>query len=262
MEFLRFGSSIPGSYWGCCACCIIQNFKVNPRDKASIQLVSGDGGGPLVSDGEMLFAGPTWEDIFWQRIRTGTFERGDMPNHAFFAILTEDQINGSIGKKWLAVLKEAGFEFVRSVSNSVYGGTGLAPPSGQGLYLNHIFALYRNIGYGAPEDPFTPPKEWQDLPSVKTEAWRALSDPQFADVGPTDLAQTQYTEDRAIWDRIGPPKFLKESEVVAAGAPVILAGLRSENPQEPKEAREARKAKTVKPTKLTAPAQPWLVPSA
>ena len=44
MEFLRFGSSIPGGYWGCCACCIIQNFKFDPKAKASIQLVSGDSG--------------------------------------------------------------------------------------------------------------------------------------------------------------------------------------------------------------------------
>jgi hypothetical protein len=236
MEFLRFGSSIPGSYWGCCACCIIQNFKVNPDDKASIQLVSGDGGGPMTSGREMLFAGPTWRDIFWQRIRSGTFDTRDMPNHAFFAILTEWQMTSSPGKEWMAILKEAGFEFVRSVANSVYTRQTLADPSGKGSNLNHIFALYRNIGSGAPADPFTPPKQWQDLPEVVPESWQFMQNPK-------DFALAQSKAQRAVWDKIGPPKFLKESEVVAAGAPVTLAGLRSQYPQELKTARDQKMAK-------------------
>lgn len=239
MEFLRFGSSIPGSYWGCCACCIIQNFKVDPDEKASIQLVSGDGGGPITKGREMLFAGPTWRDIFWQRIRSGTFDSRDMPNHAFFAILTDWQINSAPGNKWMAILKEAGFEFVRSVANSVYTGQALGEPKGKGESLNYIFALYRNIGSGAPSDPFTPPKAWQDLPSTTPEVWQFVQEPK-------EFAKAQSAAQRVIWDRIGPPKFLKESEVVAAGAPVILAGLRSENPQEPKETRDARQPKPAK----------------
>ena len=249
MEFLRFGSSIPGSYWGCCACCIIQNFKVDPDKKASIQLVSSDGGGPITKGREMLFAGPTWRDIFWQRIRSGTFDSRDMPNHAFFAILTDWQINSAPGNKWMAILKEAGFEFVRSVANSVYTGQSLGKPKGKGESLNYIFALYRNIGSGAPADPFTPPKAWQDLPSVTPEVWQFVQDPK-------EFAQSQSAAQREVWDRIGPPKFLTESEIVAAGAPVILAGLRSENPQEPKATREARKPK---PPKATSPADPFAV---
>lgn len=249
MEFLRFGSSIPGSYWGCCACCIIQDFKVDPDEPASIQLVSGDGGGPIMKGREMLFAGPTWRDIFNQRIRSGTFDSRDMPNHAFFAILTEWQIKSRVGNKWMVILKEAGFEFVRSVANSVSTGQTIADElEGEGESLNYIFGLFRNIGRFGASDPFTPPAAWQDLPSVKTEAWRALSDPQFADVSPSDLAQKQFAEDKVIWGRIGPPKFMTESEVVAAGAPVILAGLRGANPQEPKATRDARKPKPSKAT--------------
>ena len=168
MEFLRFGSSIPGGYWGCCACCIIQNFKVDPDEKASIQLVSGDQGTPIMQGKDALFAGPTWRDIFWQRIRFGTFDKRDMPNHAFFAILTEWQISDTIGKKWLAILKEAGFEFFRTVSNSVYAGQAVGgDPTNHSP--NHIFALVRNVGVGAIKDQFTPPKAWTDLPSVVTE---------------------------------------------------------------------------------------------
>lgn len=184
----------------------------------------------------MLFAGPTYRDIFWQRIRSGTFDSKDMPNHTFFAILTDWQINSAHGRKWMAILKEAGFEFVRSVSNSVYTRQTLSKPRGEGESLNYIFALFRNIGYGAPADPFTPPKAWRDLPSVTPEAWQFVQDPKT-------FAQAQSEAQRVVWDRIGPPKFLTESEIVAAGAPVILAGLRSENPQEPKETREARKPK-------------------
>lgn len=256
MEFLRFGSSIPGSYWGCCACCIIQNFKVDPDDKASIQLVSGDGGGPIMKGREMLFAGPTWKDIFWQRIRSGTFDQRDMPNHAFFAILTDWQINSGVGKKWMVILKEAGFEFVRSVANSVYTGQTIADElEGDGESLNYIFGLFRNIGTSGASDPFTPPKAWRDLPSVKTEFWAFNANSDDTD----KLAQAQFAEDKAIWDRIGPPKFLVESEVVAAGAPVILAGLRSENPQEPKATRDARKPKPPRAAKGSGASDPFAV---
>jgi hypothetical protein len=230
MEFLRFGSSIPGSYWGCCAVCIIQNFKFDPDEKASIQLVSGDGGGPITQNGSSLFAGPTYRDIFWQRIRTGTFDQRDMPNHAFLAVLTDWQVKSSVGGKWLAILKEAGFEFIRSVANSVYTGSGLAVPQGEGRKLNYIFGLFRNIGAGAPENPFLPPVEWDALPSVKLQAVTEL---------PLSLAKAQWEADTAIWERIGPPKFLTEKEVTAAGAPVILAGLRSKFPQQSKQEREA-----------------------
>lgn len=251
MEFLRFGSSIPGSYWGCCACCIIQNFKVDPDEKASIQLVSGDGGGPILKGREMLFAGPTWRDIFWQRIRTGTFDSRDMPNHAFFAILTDWQVNSGVGAKWLTILKEAGFEFVRAVANSVYTGSNLGTPSGTGSNLNYIFALYRNIGSGAPADPFTPPKAWTKLAEVVPETWQFVQDPK-------EFAKAQSAAQRVVWDKIGPPKFLTESEVVSAGAPVTMAGLRSEFPQEPKSVRDAKmSAKTPK-----SKADPFAAPKA
>lgn len=223
MEFTRFGSTIPGSYWGCCACDVIQNFKVDPDQKAAIELVSGDGGGPLGP-----YAGPTYRDIFWQRIRFGTFDTRDMPNHAFIAILTDSQINGGVGKKWLEILKEAGFEFIRSVSNSVYQGQSLLgggePSNGS---LNHIFMLVRNIGAGAAVNPFIPPKAWQNLESVVPEAWNYL---------PVDgsLANDQRDAQVAVWEKTkGYAKpLLKgyDDAVKAVGSEdkVFLAGLRIE----------------------------------
>lgn len=219
MEFLRFGSSIPGSYWGCCACCIIQNFKVDPDAKASIQLVGGDGGNPILGpDGGFLYAGPTWRDIFWQRLRFGTFNKNDMPNHAFLAILTASQISGGVGAKWLAILKEAGFEFIRTVDNSVY--TGQAMDTGQGYsHPNYIFGLFRNIGNGAIADPHAPPQAWLDLP---------------------EQTKTQ----REVWDELTKKQdtLMTEAQLVEAGVPVMMAGLRSKYPQEPKSIRDQKKA--------------------
>lgn len=238
MEFLRFGSSIPGSYWGCCACCIIQNFKVDPDAKASIQLVSGDGGGAIGDQ----FAGPTYKDIFWQRLRIGTFSNSDMPNHAFMAILTEWQINSSIGKKWLAILKEAGFEFVRTVNNSVYSGPNLGNPTAKSQNNdNHIFMLVRNIGKGALKDPYTPPKAWTDMEQVVPEAWQGVPEDQRV-----AMAKDVHKIQKEIWNKIGKPKFLTAAQVREAGAPVILAGKRSKYPQQSEDSRKQIEASETK----------------
>lgn len=250
MEFLRFGSSIPGSYWGTCSCCIIQNFHTDPDQKASIQLVSGDGGGPLTHpSGGFMYAGPTYRDIFWQRIRTGTFDSRDMPNHAFLAILTQDQISDSVGKKWLAILREAGFEFIRTVCNSVYAGASMGKPNGKfgsGSNKNYFFGLFRNIGLGAIGNPFIPPKEWIDLPQTAPEAWEIAENTE-------GLTIAQSEAHRKIWDKIGPAKFLTEKDVVDAGAPIIYAGQRSEFPQESKEARDRKKGVKAKVGSLKEP---------
>lgn len=218
MEFLRFGSSIPGSYWGCCAVDIIQNFKVDPDEKASIQLVSGDGGAPItksVGNKQVsLFAGPTWRDIFWQRIRFGTFDKRDMPNHAFLAILTDGQVSGGVGKKWLKILHEAGFEFIRTVDNSVYSGQTLKTgTSGDSRNKNYLFGLFRNIGNGAVEDPFAPPPQW------------------------TALGENKKTQ-LEIWTEHQPKPLLTEEELDELGAPVWYAGCRSLKPQQIREHRK------------------------
>jgi hypothetical protein len=235
MEFLRFGSSIPGNYWGCCACDIIQNFKVDPDEKASIEVVNGDGNHTTGK-----FVGKTWKEIFLARLRFGTFSTTDMPNHAFIAILTQWQIENTYGKKWLAILKENGFEFIRTVNNSVYTGTSLVevPSSDVTQHDNHIFMLIRNIGNGAIKDPFTPPKAWTDLPSVKLESWDELFDEQGS---PTLLAESQFSADKAVWEKLGPPKFYTEAELEKEGIPIWYAGVRNKYPQELKANRLEKK---------------------
>lgn len=248
MEFLRFGSSIPGSYWGCCAMCIIQNFKFDPDQKASIQLVSGDGGGPLTKGNQMLFAGPTYRDIFKQRIRIGTFSNQDMPNHGFLAVLTQEQISGGHGKAWLAILKEEGFEFIRTVDNSVYTGPSLDGKCSP--HPNYLFGLFRNIGAGKIKDSFTPPPQWTDLPSVIPEAWQGLNISSKA----IQAGQQEYHLKR--WNEDGPTKLLTEDEIIKAGAPVVLAGLRSKYPQQKKEDRDKIKADEKAKTAATKSAFP------
>jgi hypothetical protein len=270
MEFLRFGSSIPGGYWGCCACCIIQDFNQDPDAKASIQLVYGDAGSPVMQDRGFVFAGPTYRDIFWQRIRVGTFDQRDMPDHAFLAILTKEQLDGSVGSKWLAILKEAGFEFIRTVDNSVYSGQGLLtgepeaeqPSSGGGCcdcgdpdcswgdddedsnYPNYIFGLFRNIGTGAIANPFEPPAEWTALKETV---------PDLPPI-PISLAKEQREAQRKIWDNMPRPPFLSQEEVEKAGAIVTLAGLRSEFPPQPLAEREKKKVQQA--AKVAAPSVP------
>jgi hypothetical protein len=241
IEFNRFGGTIPTAYWGCCAACIIQNFHCDPDAKASIQIVEGDGGSPMTNDaGELIFAGPTNADIFRQRLRIGTFSSRDMPNHAFFAILTKNQLNTTHGKRWLALLKENGFEFIRTVSNSVYGGAGLSDTPGDNA-PNYVFGMFRNIGTGFITDPFTPPKEWTDLPSVMPEAWET--------VGLTpEITEKQRAAHKKAWEALGPAKFMTEAELVAAEVPVIMAGLRSSFPPQAKAAREEAKGLIAKAT--------------
>lgn len=231
VEFLRFGSSIPGGYWGCCAGDIIQAFKSMPDEPASCQSVNGDGGYPQQNEkGEDLFFGMTNKELFMSRLRVGTFGTGDMKDHFFFLVLEDNQLNGAVGKAWLPILKECGFVFLMTLNNSVWTKT------------NHIFMLVRNIT-GKITDPFTPPKAWTDLPSNgKKEFWEIL-DADALDClpgGETKALGKQYAEvDQKIWDKLGPAKLYTREEVIAAGAPVILAGQRSDYPQEEEGDRQA-----------------------
>jgi hypothetical protein len=113
------------------------------------------------------------------------------------------------------------------------------PSKGDASYKNYLFGLFRNIGINGVADPFTPPSEWINLPAGKPEVWSFMQQEVRKDV-----AAEQFAFDKAVWDKIGPAKLMTEAELVAAGAPVIMAGLRSENPQELKATRDARQ-KTV-----------------
>lgn len=237
MEFLRFGSSIPGSYWGCCACCIIQNFKVDPDEPASIELVCGDGGEPL---GDRYY-GKTYREIFHARIMNGTFSEDPMPNHVFLAILTEGQINGGVGKKWLKILSDYGFEFIRSTSNSVYSGEETVEDyndysgeldSDNSRHINHVFGLFRNIGTERLRDPFSPPSAWVDLDQERVkQVSDFLSDKERA-----ELLESQFNRHLNMWDPAVPT--YSQQELKDAKIPITMAGRRPEKLQQPLYERE------------------------
>jgi hypothetical protein len=220
VEFLRFGSRISGTGIGCCAFDIIQGFDCDPKAKASIQLINGDGAFPITHDGKQVYFGPTNKDIFYSRLRVGTFYDTDMPNHGFLAVITENQLNYGFGLAWLKILKETGFEFVRAVDNSVYSG----------VRRNYLFALFRNAKDRG-LDPFAPPTEWTGLP---------------------DNQKTQ----KEIWDELPKAKFLTEEELRKAGVPVYLAGTRGDQPKtkEKEERKETQSPWTQKST--STPASP------
>jgi len=96
--------------------------------------------------------------------------------------------------------------------------------------------LFRNIGNGRIQDPFTPPKEWTDLPEVCEEVISSIPD----DVKKL-IIEKQTKAHTKIW-KAGETKILKESDIVAAGAPVIMAALRTEFPVQVKERRGKRLA--------------------
>lgn len=179
MEFLRYGSRIPGTNIGCCGWDIIQDFKQDPDEKAAVQLVSGDTGTAIKDYGKTgcpsKYIGKTWREIFNARMRIGTFDARDMPNHGFLAILTGSQLETETGKKWLAILKAHGFKFLGGVQNSVYS-------YGSKGHECYLFALFRNVGKHALADPFAPPKAWTDLPEPEgtdLDRWNALPKVEF-----------------------------------------------------------------------------------
>jgi hypothetical protein len=238
MEFSRFGGNITNGYWGCCACCIIQDFNQAPDEKASIQLVDGDGGTAILggSKGEQLFAGPTYKDIFLQRLRFGTFGISDMPNHAFLAILTQGQIDYGYGKQWLALLKENGFEFIRTINNSVYTGPNLLGTSDEeceydddsedmspihGNSANYLFGLFRNIGMGAAGNPFVPPKAWTDIKGGVEEAWVSGSE------GHAQQTKAQQDFHLEAWNKLPlQDTLMTEAQLREQKVPVWLSGRR------------------------------------
>jgi len=244
MEFLRFGSSIPGSYWGCCAIDIIQNFKVDPNSPAAIEIVGGDGGNSFEK-----FVGKTWKDIFWQRIRFGTFSTSNMANHAFIATLTDSQISSGYGKEWLKILHEAGFEFIRSVSNSVYQGSLISASADDGLNngsLNHIFMLVRNVAAGSPKNAFKPPKAWLDLHSKNPytpEVWDIIQQTGFDIDG---FYKAQRTKQIADWKALPKAVWYTLADLTDIANNIWMAGRRSPNPQELKHQRDAKNEQTSK----------------
>jgi hypothetical protein len=164
IEVTRFFGRKGGEGVGCCAIDLIQGFVNDPDAPASMKLVHGDSGTVLTKKGKAAYLGKTNHELFLNYLRIGTFSLEDMPNRIFLASLTEDQCNGAIGQRWLKILKENGFEFIRATDNSVYSGSNVGDTPGKGGRPVYLFGLFRNISSSALADPFKAPDFWDTLP--------------------------------------------------------------------------------------------------
>lgn len=188
MECIRLGARTGGRNIGCCAVDVFQGFDTDPNalipETVKQQMFQGDRGEPLLKDGHTVFLGPTYRDAFLQRLVYSTFDLRPLPDHIFIACMADRQVTGHFGKQWLALLKEHGFEYVRTVSNSVYTHSSVPPNSDDpSVYQHqyphplHMFMLVRNISASRVPNTFAPPESWQALANPTTtpeERWHNL----------------------------------------------------------------------------------------
>ena len=196
IEFTRFFGRKGGEGIGCCAIDLIQGFYTDPDDKCKTFLTEGDSGNPIVYKGRSCYLGNTNKEVFENYLRIGTFHKDDLPNRIFLAALSETQVSCDAGKKWLAILKENHFEFIRATDNSVYTGS---DPSEKTLKQPvYLFGLFRNISKSALDDPFQPPSSWLELPEptmTPKELWDSrktvllLEDPKEETTNPFGMSE-------------------------------------------------------------------------
>ncbi len=179
IECLRLGARRGGEGIGCCAMDIIQGFDNSPEGLRPQQpFYNGDCWTPEMypgTDDQLCVGGGdvTNEQAFLAYLAHGSFSPEPYADHGFIAVLTGDQCKSSNGKKWLAILKREGFEWVGATSNSVYGE----------YHPNHVFMLLRSthteMGENEIELLKKPPKAWEELPEpteTPEERFRTLAD--------------------------------------------------------------------------------------
>lgn len=166
IECLRLGARRGGEGIGCCAMDVIQGFNNSPDAICPQQPhFDGDGWSPSFhpdGKGQLCIGGEgiTNEQAFLSHITHGSFTPEPEPDHGFVCVLTDSQCSSSTGKKWLAILKREGFEWVGCTSNSVYAG----------YHPNHVFMLLRNTHEHMEDSELEqlkhPPKAWEELPEA------------------------------------------------------------------------------------------------
>lgn len=164
IECLRFGARRGGTGIGCCAVDIFQGFSRDPSDtRPDIILRQGDTWNYLNNYGEdgVKAVSGTNEEVFLSYLYHGTMDYSKASDHAFLAILTDEQINSSTGRRWLEILKREGFVWVGATSNSVYCE----------YHPNHIFMMIRST------------REYMDDGEIMAlkeppEYWKGLAEPE------------------------------------------------------------------------------------
>lgn len=165
IECLRLGARRGGDGIGCCAIDVFQGF-THPPDavRPDVLFRQGDTRTPVInySTQKAAFITGTNEEHFLSYLRHGTMDTSPQPDHAFFAVLTDEQVNHSTGRAWLKILKREGFVWVGATSNSVYAE----------YHPNHIFMLIRSTTEHMDDDEVMalkePPQYWQELEEPET----------------------------------------------------------------------------------------------
>jgi hypothetical protein len=149
----------------CCGASIITDFSIDPGDAQEYEMEQQDTQwGPVMkpkldANGDRI-PKATYGDQFVASLNGAMgrtlSNRGLYANyykdHGVFAILSGKQIASKHGKNWLKILKQAGFEHVRSWNNTVHGES-----------PNHLFMLCKHTSSVDVPEPTTPPKEWVAL---------------------------------------------------------------------------------------------------
>ena len=175
LECVRFGARHGRESIGCCGVELMQAFVHAPGAKGSIQLKHGDSWCNLSHPNDLnlpAMFGPTNLDIFKGYNRVGTFSTNEVPNRVFLVTLTNSQVKSEVGKEWLKILHDYGFEFVRATANGVYSGSEVNDDFNNFKTTGHliyIFGLFRNIGASRCENPFKAPEFWDTLGPNKTQ---------------------------------------------------------------------------------------------
>lgn len=160
IECLRLGARRGGIGIGCCAIDVFQGFSNHPDAACPpIPFFEGDSWTPHMdcNTNKQLHMKGTNAEVFRAYLAHGSFTPYPEQDHAFIAVLTEEQIHNSIGRSWLKILKEEGFEWMGAVSNSVYSE----------YHPNHIFILIRNTRDYMDDEELEmlkkPPQAWTEL---------------------------------------------------------------------------------------------------
>ena len=158
IEAVRFGARLGRIGIGCCGLDLIQGFSHSPEDETTFPLRYGDEDTPIFQDtcdgdgGVMAITGTNIE-VLKALLTLGTHDQEPKEARSFLVTLNNDQICSEEGRKWLAILKGLGFEYLRSFENGVYGADSWV----------YLFGYFRAYEGGASITRSVP--GWDELPA-------------------------------------------------------------------------------------------------
>lgn len=160
IECIRFGGRRGNIGIGCCAVDLIQGFN-NPPSQIGREtpFYDGDTQSPANYGGGQLHICGTNEQMLLAYLTHGTFSAEPQSDHAFIAVMSQEQVDSQIGKEWLKILYREGFDYIATVNNSVY----------EEYHPVHIFMMIRTAGGYLDGEELCAPPEWEKLKEQKRE---------------------------------------------------------------------------------------------